>query len=220
MSEYKSVGWVNWGTIVLYPRAARIMTHDHVCNLCGDSAALICSGCDLMSYCGKDHQRIDWQQHRVVCKSKVGIGARLANIGDPVSGDDEQRGLINAVIRAAYYVGETINRVLVSQILAANSVVLDAFVQTTKQMLSLAATGSVEFVCDLASKLPEFISFLGSLLGDSTAPNDINRDSFDYIDAKAAAQMCQKLFSRAASVGRWMIDLVRQAGLIMLQGLD
>ncbi|CAH1964733.1 unnamed protein product [Acanthoscelides obtectus] len=38
------------------------------CAECGEPAELKCSACKLVSYCGKEHQKKDWKNHKAVCR--------------------------------------------------------------------------------------------------------------------------------------------------------
>lgn len=40
------------------------------CKICG-SPGMICQGCQLVAYCGKEHQRQDWRSHKTACKGKA-----------------------------------------------------------------------------------------------------------------------------------------------------
>jgi hypothetical protein len=42
----------------------------HTCKICG-KAGRLCTRCRLVAYCGLEHQRLDWKNHKPVCKSKV-----------------------------------------------------------------------------------------------------------------------------------------------------
>jgi hypothetical protein len=42
----------------------------HTCKICGQAGQL-CTGCRLVAYCGRDHQRLDWNQHKRECKGKA-----------------------------------------------------------------------------------------------------------------------------------------------------
>ena len=38
------------------------------CKACGLKASMKCSACKKVSYCCKEHQVLDWKQHKSVCK--------------------------------------------------------------------------------------------------------------------------------------------------------
>lgn len=38
------------------------------CGVCGEPADLKCSACKLVSYCGKEHQKNDWKNHKTLCR--------------------------------------------------------------------------------------------------------------------------------------------------------
>jgi hypothetical protein len=38
------------------------------CNYCGVKAAQRCNACGLVAYCGREHQKLDWQKHKLACK--------------------------------------------------------------------------------------------------------------------------------------------------------
>jgi len=38
------------------------------CGVCGKSASLVCSKCNIVTYCGVDHQRVHWSAHKLVCR--------------------------------------------------------------------------------------------------------------------------------------------------------
>lgn len=40
-----------------------------VCEFCGESASLKCAGCQLVFYCNREHQKLDWKKgHKMKCK--------------------------------------------------------------------------------------------------------------------------------------------------------
>ena len=39
------------------------------CTVCGAVDANVCSGCHSVSYCSKEHQKMDWKKHKPNCKS-------------------------------------------------------------------------------------------------------------------------------------------------------
>ncbi|XP_070503973.1 programmed cell death protein 2 [Chironomus tepperi] len=39
----------------------------NTCNVCGCKAPMVCGKCKKIYYCGKDHQKIDWKSHRIIC---------------------------------------------------------------------------------------------------------------------------------------------------------
>lgn len=42
----------------------------HVCHFFGENTSLKrCGACQLISYCGQEHQKKDWPQHRDFCKA-------------------------------------------------------------------------------------------------------------------------------------------------------
>ncbi|XP_050308455.1 SET domain-containing protein SmydA-8-like isoform X2 [Anthonomus grandis grandis] len=41
---------------------------DNKCAECGNPAELKCSACKLVAYCGKEHQRKHWKEHKVLCR--------------------------------------------------------------------------------------------------------------------------------------------------------
>ncbi|KAK9885451.1 hypothetical protein WA026_010947 [Henosepilachna vigintioctopunctata] len=41
---------------------------DKVCAECQEPADLNCSGCRMVSYCGKEHQKKHWKQHKSLCR--------------------------------------------------------------------------------------------------------------------------------------------------------
>jgi len=45
------------------------LTKDVGCVICGKAGAAKCSGCQTVSYCGKECQRIDWKRHKPACRS-------------------------------------------------------------------------------------------------------------------------------------------------------
>ncbi|KAH8112461.1 hypothetical protein DFH11DRAFT_493727 [Phellopilus nigrolimitatus] len=45
------------------------LTKDVGCIVCGAASTSKCSGCQLVSYCGKVCQRADWKRHRPACRS-------------------------------------------------------------------------------------------------------------------------------------------------------
>lgn len=38
------------------------------CEVCGEPSELKCSACKLVSYCGKEHQKQGWKDHKISCK--------------------------------------------------------------------------------------------------------------------------------------------------------
>lgn len=42
--------------------------NEHKCEECGEPAALKCSACKLVAYCGKEHQKKHWKQHKSLCR--------------------------------------------------------------------------------------------------------------------------------------------------------
>lgn len=40
----------------------------HTCPECKQPAELKCSACKLVWYCGKEHQKQHWKQHKNLCK--------------------------------------------------------------------------------------------------------------------------------------------------------
>jgi hypothetical protein len=52
-----------------YPTDAPKQQQQHVCNFseCGQSANMKCGRCKSAFYCGVDHQKKDWRQHKLVC---------------------------------------------------------------------------------------------------------------------------------------------------------
>ncbi|XP_066261852.1 SET domain-containing protein SmydA-8-like [Euwallacea similis] len=38
------------------------------CAVCGEPAELKCSACKLVVYCGKDHQKQHWKEHKILCR--------------------------------------------------------------------------------------------------------------------------------------------------------
>lgn len=58
------------------------------CGVCRAASSLTCGGCGVMYYCGKDHQRRDWAQHRALCRPyKEVVDPKL---GRCVYGGDER----------------------------------------------------------------------------------------------------------------------------------
>ncbi|XP_024868161.1 SET and MYND domain-containing protein DDB_G0277331-like isoform X2 [Temnothorax curvispinosus] len=42
----------------------------HVCKRIGDGVPLkLCSNCKMISYCGQEHQKQHWKQHKPLCKA-------------------------------------------------------------------------------------------------------------------------------------------------------
>ncbi|KAL3272852.1 hypothetical protein HHI36_014313 [Cryptolaemus montrouzieri] len=41
---------------------------DKICAECQEPAELKCSGCKMVSYCSKDHQKKHWKQHKALCR--------------------------------------------------------------------------------------------------------------------------------------------------------
>lgn len=39
-----------------------------LCAECKQPADLKCSGCRLVSYCGKEHQKQHWKEHKTACR--------------------------------------------------------------------------------------------------------------------------------------------------------
>ncbi|CAG7785355.1 unnamed protein product [Allacma fusca] len=39
-----------------------------VCPVCGEKATKICTACQSVAYCSKEHQREDWSQHQKICR--------------------------------------------------------------------------------------------------------------------------------------------------------
>jgi hypothetical protein len=38
------------------------------CEACGAAADLVCGNCGAAAYCGKEHQRAHWPQHKPQCQ--------------------------------------------------------------------------------------------------------------------------------------------------------
>ena len=49
------------------------MSFQYSCEFCEirfpDTELKVCSGCRMARYCSKEHQKLDWQHHRLHCKS-------------------------------------------------------------------------------------------------------------------------------------------------------
>ena len=43
-------------------------TEGTTCVVCGNEASLRCGGCKITNYCSKEHQKIDWRNHKKQCK--------------------------------------------------------------------------------------------------------------------------------------------------------
>lgn len=43
------------------------------CAVCQVPATLICAACKSVKYCGKDHQREHWKEHKIECESPYKI---------------------------------------------------------------------------------------------------------------------------------------------------
>ena len=41
------------------------------CIICGTEAKLKCGGCKNVAYCGVEHQKKDWKNHKLICSSKL-----------------------------------------------------------------------------------------------------------------------------------------------------
>jgi hypothetical protein len=39
------------------------------CAVCGSADAAVCARCRLVGYCGTEHQRKDWKEHKRVCRA-------------------------------------------------------------------------------------------------------------------------------------------------------
>jgi len=72
------------------------------CKACGLKASMKCSACKKVSYCCKEHQVLDWKQHKSVCKGLCNSShnislhsvtqfkeMRLANEAEPEYSDDD-----------------------------------------------------------------------------------------------------------------------------------
>ncbi|XP_060523200.1 uncharacterized protein LOC132700097 [Cylas formicarius] len=73
LSEERFKSWLNSiGAETLCARSAKTgkMADAESCKCaeCGEPAALKCSACKLASYCGKEHQKSHWKDHRAVCR--------------------------------------------------------------------------------------------------------------------------------------------------------
>lgn len=41
---------------------------ENKCSLCQENAELKCSGCKQVWYCGKEHQKKHWKEHKASCR--------------------------------------------------------------------------------------------------------------------------------------------------------
>lgn len=42
---------------------------DKKCAVCGDEGLKLCTGCYEIRYCSKEHQKLDWKEHKLQCKT-------------------------------------------------------------------------------------------------------------------------------------------------------
>lgn len=58
------------------------MSSVNVCSVCGiGGLQLRCSRCHTVYYCSKEHQRIDWKKHKVICNTKSDSQQNIINGG-------------------------------------------------------------------------------------------------------------------------------------------
>lgn len=51
----------------------------HLCEVCGTKSTSCCGKCKKVYYCSKDHQKIDWKHHKVICCGENTCDEKFAN---------------------------------------------------------------------------------------------------------------------------------------------
>lgn len=71
-----------------------------------ETQMLQCSNCKLISYCGQEHQRVDWKKHKSFCKTVLNILrekqiSHLLEISGPIKNTSKQSfQAIRAILKA------------------------------------------------------------------------------------------------------------------------
>lgn len=164
------------------------------CVICAHVSKYRCTGCNLAEYCGVEHQRADWPNHRVACKILANTD-NVSHIGDDVAKQSTQPPGFSAIVARIKGIMQTLidfgNRVTKSNIYSISAGTVAQIAQFLTRIVSSSFDDSRETIASMFCLIPKFVDTLRQTFSASTDVNVNTAADGDY----GTPNRCRELIS-------------------------